>query len=77
MAEADASNFADESNNILVDKQQIKTCIDEQKKKATVNCTKRDLKLVYKWLVRKREFRRIENIPHTNLILIYQNFILT
>ena len=65
MLEADASNLADESNNIAVDKQQIKTFIDEQKKKATVNCTKRDLKLVYKWLVRKGELRSIENIsPH-------------
>lgn len=57
MAEADVLNLAEESNNIVVDKQQIKTFIDEQKKKATVNCTKRDFKLVYKWLVRKGEFR--------------------
>ena len=62
MAEADVSNLAEESNNIVVDKQQIKTFIDEQKKKATVNCTKWDFKLVYKWLVRKGEFRSIENI---------------
>ena len=62
MAEADVSNLADESNNIVVDKQQIKIFIDEQKKKATVNCTKWDFKLVYKWLVRKGEFRSIENI---------------
>ena len=53
MAEADVSNLAEESNNIVVDKQQIKTFIDEQKKKATVNCTKRGFKLVYKWLVRR------------------------
>ena len=65
MAEVDASNLADESNNIVVDKQLSKTVIDEQKKIATVNCTKRDLKLVYKWFVRKGEFRSIENIsPH-------------
>jgi len=33
MAEADASNLADESNNIVVDKQQIKLLLMNRKRK--------------------------------------------
>jgi hypothetical protein len=36
-------------------------------KKSTVNCTKRDLNIVYKWLVSKNELRLIETIPATEL----------
>jgi hypothetical protein len=41
--------------NRLVDKSKVKDFIDQQKKKSTVNCTKRDLNIVYKWLVSKNE----------------------
>jgi site-specific recombinase XerD len=50
-----------------VDKQQVKDLTDQQKKKSTVNCTKRDLKILYKWLVHKEELRSIENIPPPEL----------
>jgi hypothetical protein len=39
--------------NRLVDKSKVKDFIDQQKKKSTVNCTKRDLNIVYKWLFPK------------------------
>ena len=45
-----------------MDKQQVKDLTEQQKKKSTVNCTKRDLKILYKWLVHKEELRSIENI---------------
>jgi hypothetical protein len=53
--------------NRLVDKSKVKDFIDQQKKKSTVNCTKRDLNIVYKWLVSKNELRLIETIPATEL----------
>lgn len=53
--------------NRLVDKSKVKDFIDQQKKKSTVNCTKRDLNIVYKWLVSKNELRSIETIPATEL----------
>ena len=53
--------------NRLVDKSKVKDFIDQQKKKSTVNCTKRDLDIVYKWLVSKNELRSIESIPATEL----------
>jgi hypothetical protein len=53
--------------NRLVDKSKVKDFIDQQKKKSTVNCTKRDLNIVYKWLVSKNELRSIESIPATEL----------
>jgi hypothetical protein len=45
----------------------VKDFIDQQKKKSTENCTKRDLNIVYKWLVSKNELRSIETIPATEL----------
>ena len=39
--------------NRLVDKSKVKDFIDQQKKKSMVNCTKRDLNIVYKWLFPK------------------------
>jgi hypothetical protein len=48
--------------NRLVDKSKVKDFIDQQKKKSTVNCTKRDLNIVYKWLVSKNELRLIRYI---------------
>jgi hypothetical protein len=39
--------------NRLVDKSKVNDLIDQQKMKSTVNCTKRDLNIVYKWLVSK------------------------
>jgi hypothetical protein len=53
--------------NRLVDKSKVKDFIDQQKKKSTVNCTKRDLNIVYKWLVSKNELRSIETIHATEL----------
>jgi site-specific recombinase XerD len=53
--------------NRLVDKSKVKDFIDQQKKKSTVNCTKRDLNIVYKWLVSKNELRSIETILATEL----------
>ena len=43
---------------INVDKHQVKDFIDQQKKKSTVNCTKCDLKILYKWLVQKEELSK-------------------
>jgi hypothetical protein len=45
--------------NRLVDKSKVNDFIDQQKMKSTVNCTKRDLNIVYKWLVSKNELRSI------------------
>ena len=53
--------------NTLVDKSRVKEFIDEQKKKSTINCTKRDLKIVYKWFVSKNELRSLEGIPAKEL----------
>ena len=53
--------------NTIVDKRRVKEFIDEQKKKSTINCTKRDLKIVYKWLVSKNELRSLEGIPANDL----------
>ena len=50
------------ADGINVDKQQVKDFIDQQKKKSTLNCTKCNLKILYKWLVQE-ELRNIENIP--------------
>ena len=44
-----------------------KDLTDQQKKKSTVNCTKRDLKILFKWLVHTEELRSIENIPPPQL----------
>ncbi|CAC5412335.1 unnamed protein product [Mytilus coruscus] len=51
--------------------------IDDQKKQSTVNFTKRDLKLLYKWLVGKGELRSIENIPHNELDPFLSEFYIT
>ena len=55
------------ADGINVDTQQVKDNIDQQKKKSTVNCSKRHLKILYKWLVQKEELRSIENIPPLEL----------
>jgi DNA-directed RNA polymerase subunit RPC12/RpoP len=65
MAEDDITRLLQnaEFEQILLDKQQVKDFIDQQKKKSTLNCTKCNLKILYKWLVQKEELRNIENIP--------------
>jgi DNA-directed RNA polymerase subunit RPC12/RpoP len=64
MAEDDIARLLQnaEFEQILLDKQQVKDFIDQQKKKSTLNCTKCNLKILYKWLVQE-ELRNIENIP--------------
>ncbi|VDI15478.1 Hypothetical predicted protein [Mytilus galloprovincialis] len=61
----------------MIDKQMVMSFIDDQKKKSTVNCTKRDLKLLYKWLVGKGELRSIEDIPHNELDAFLSEFYIT
>jgi hypothetical protein len=60
---------------IGVDKAKINAFIQQQQKKSTVDCTKRDMKIVYKCLVgEKHDLRNVENIAPHELNLLLSEF---